>query len=86
VVSETDEPKHYVIAHVREALACDRRVNELEIEIAVTGNKVFLSGDVATPVRKQAISEVVQECLPRHEIYNEVTVTQLADTKPETLR
>jgi hypothetical protein len=85
-MDSADEPKHYVIAHVREALACDGRVNELEIEIAVTGNKISLSGDVATPERKQAISDVVQECLPEHEIYNEVNVTQLADTEPEPLR
>jgi hypothetical protein len=84
--SATDEPKHYVIAHVREALACDGRVNELEIEIAVTGNKVFLSGDVATQERRHAITEVVQECLPDHEIYNEVAVTQLSDAEPESLR
>jgi hypothetical protein len=84
--SEADELKHYVIAHVREALACDGRVNELEIEIAVSGNKIFLSGDVATPERKEAISDVVRECLPRHEIYNEVSVTQLADVEPEPLR
>jgi BON domain len=83
---ETDEPKHYVVAHVREALAHDSRVNELEIEITVVGGRIFLSGDVTTNERKAAIAEVVHECVPRYEIFNEVSVTQLADTDPELLR
>ena len=83
---ETDEPKHYVVAHVREALARDSRVNELEIEITVVGDRIFLSGDVTTNERRAAIEQVVHECVPRYEIFNEVSVTQLADADPEMLR
>jgi hypothetical protein len=73
-MGDTAEPKAYLISRVREALAQDPRVNEITIQVTVTGNKVFLHGNVATRERKDAISEVVNELLPDHEIFNETNV------------
>jgi hypothetical protein len=72
-----DEPKQYVIERVHRALAQDPRVNILDVEVTVAGGRVFLSGEVPTPTRKEAISEVVRELLPDHEVCNETTVTAL---------
>lgn len=77
-MAETGEPKHYLIGRIREALAQDSRVNEITIQVTVTGNKVFLHGAVPTQERKEAISEVVAELLTDHELYNETTVESYA--------
>ena len=74
----TEHPERYLVAHVREALASDPRVGELNVEVAVAGRKVFLTGTVATLGHQEAVTEVVAELLPDHEIYNETSVAELA--------
>jgi len=76
----TDEPDHYLIGRVREALAHDHRVNEMDIEVAVAGDRVFVTGSVPTEERQQAITTVVGEVLPEHEIHNQVTVVAVSET------
>lgn len=78
-MAETEEPKQYLIARVREALAQDPRANELDVDVTVAAGKIFLTGTVATPERKAAISEVVRELCPNHEICNETTVADVSE-------
>lgn len=73
------EPDQYLIERVREALAEDPRVGELYVQVTVAAGKVFLSGNVATPERKAAMSEVVAELLPDHKIHNLATVSSLPE-------
>jgi hypothetical protein len=81
-----DEPKQYVIEHVQRALAQDPRVSALDVEVTLAGGRVFLTGDVPTQERKEAISAVVAEILPDHEICNETSVATLAPAgEPEQL-
>ena len=68
------EPKHYLVGRIREALAQDTRVNELDIQVTVAGRKLFISGHVTTPERQEAITTVLRELLPDYEIHNEVQV------------
>lgn len=70
------EPKGYVVAKVREALAKDSRVNDLNIEVSVTEAKVFLTGKVASAERRDSITEVVNELLPDLEVCNETEVLE----------
>ena len=70
----TEQPKQYLIAHIREALAEDPRVNELDVDVAVAGGTVFVTGRVTTAQRKEAISEVLGERFPEQDIANEITV------------
>ena len=82
----TEEPDDYLIGHVRETLAHDPRVNEMNIEVAVSGDGVFLSGSVPTEERRQAVSRVVAELLPEHEVHNQVTVVAVSEpTESERL-
>jgi osmotically-inducible protein OsmY len=67
------EPGEYLEAHVAEALATDGRVSTLGIEVSIRGNEVFLSGEVGTVERKQAVSEVVAELLPGHAVHNDTS-------------
>ena len=81
-----DEPKQYVVGRVREALATDPRVNELDISVTVSGRKIYLTGDVTTPERKEAISVVVTETLPGYDVHNETSVRHYAERQdPEEL-
>jgi osmotically-inducible protein OsmY len=75
----TDEPDQYLIERVREALAEDPRVGELYVQVSVAAGKVFLSGTVATEERKAAMSELVRELLPDHEVHNLATVSSLTE-------
>ena len=72
-----DEPKSYVVAHVREALARDSRANELHVDVTIAGKRVFLTGEVASDERKRSVTQVVQELLPDYDVHNETSVPPL---------
>jgi osmotically-inducible protein OsmY len=74
----TEEPKQYVIERVHRALAQDPRVSALDVDVTLAGGRIFLTGDVPTQERKDAISAVVAELMPEHEVCNETTVATLA--------
>lgn len=63
--------REYTEAHVAEALATDPRVSTLGIEVSIRDGDVFLSGDVATPERKDAVTEVVSELMPGYNVHND---------------
>jgi osmotically-inducible protein OsmY len=81
----TKEPPHYLIQRVREALAHDPRVGELELRVKMVGAKVFVTGSVQTDERREAVSTIVREVLPEAEVHNEITITTLADADQEEL-
>jgi osmotically-inducible protein OsmY len=68
------EPVEYLAEHVHAAFASDPRVSELGIQVTISGDKVFLSGDVATEERRDAVADVAAELLPDHEVHNHVAV------------
>jgi osmotically-inducible protein OsmY len=68
------EPSEYLSEHVQDALARDPRLNELGLRITITGDKAFLSGDVATAERRDAAGAVAAELLPDHHVHNQVNV------------
>ena len=70
----SEPPDVYTIEHIRDALAQDERVNELGVHVTMTATGVFLTGDVATPERRDAITEVVRELVPDLEIHNHTAV------------
>jgi osmotically-inducible protein OsmY len=68
-----DEPPHYKVQRLREALAHDRRVGELEINVKIRAGKVLITGTVPSPEVQRAITEVAGEVLPDLEIHNHTT-------------
>jgi hypothetical protein len=81
-----EEPKQYVIERIHRALAQDPRVAAFDVEVTLAGGRIFLTGEVPTQERKDAISAVVAELLPEHDISNETTVARLAPAgEPEQL-
>jgi osmotically-inducible protein OsmY len=82
-----NEPKAYLVAHVREALARDPRTNELHVDVTVAGRRIFLTGEVASEEHRRAVSDVVRELVPGYDVHNETAVPPLeAPAQPEELR
>ena len=73
-----DPSDEYLVERIREAIAMDPRVNELELQVTVAAGRVFVSGTVATEERREAIGEVVAAIAPDREIHNETSVLPLA--------
>jgi osmotically-inducible protein OsmY len=72
------EPEDYAIQRLRDALAADERVAEMGVQVRLAAGKVFLTGQVATPERQQAVGSVATEVLPDYEVHNETVVTAVA--------
>ena len=84
-----DEPPQYVAEHVRDWLADDDRLAALDIRVRILGDKVFLTGTVATEARRAVVTDVVAAHLPDHDIHNEIAVVECSEVSPtevETLR
>lgn len=75
----------YLAERVRTALARDPAVSKLGIEVAVSGGKVILRGDVATAERKRRIRELVEQLLPEAEVQDEVRIRELEAPRHEIL-
>lgn len=71
-----DDPREYLVAKARAALAEDPRVAELGLEINIRGDKVFVSGVVPTGERSAAVSQVLERTFPDRDVVNE---TELAE-------
>ena len=79
------DPPHYLVQRVREALAHDPRVGELELRVKMVGEKVFVTGTVPTDERRRAVSDVVREVLPDAEVHNETTIPAMGEADREDL-
>ncbi len=73
------EPEDYAVQRLRDALATDDRVAEMGVQVRMVAGKVFLTGQVATPERQQAVGTVATEVLPDYEVHNETVVTVVGD-------
>ena len=68
------EPAAYTAQHIKDALIHDPRVGEMTLEVTLAGGRVFVSGQVMTEQRRDAIAEVVRTVAPELEVVNEVTL------------
>jgi len=80
-MSEPREPqsKPYADERLRDALAADPRVSELSLQVHIVAEHVFVTGQVATPERVEAVSEIAARVLPDHVVHNELSLIALAD-------
>ena len=85
VEPDPSQPDSYACERVRRALAGDPAVGELGISVSIAGGRAFLTGEVATPERRQAVADVATRILPGYEIHNDVAVTPLDEPGVEAL-
>jgi hypothetical protein len=69
----------YLIEHIRDALAHDPRVGELDVAVDIHDETVVLSGPVASLERKEAAAGVVRDLLPDHHVRDETEVADFAE-------
>jgi Icc-related predicted phosphoesterase len=80
---ESHVPDDYLAGRLREALAADERVAQLDIDIRLKGDQVTLGGSVATDERRAAAESVARQVLPDHTIINDLQVIDLSGTTHE---
>ena len=73
------EPEEYAIQRLRNALVGDERVAEMGVQVRMVAGKVFLTGQVPTVERQEAVGAVAAEVLPEYDIHNETVVTEVSD-------
>jgi hypothetical protein len=73
------EPKQYVVERVRDVLAQDPRVGELDIHVKVVGERLFVRGTVPTTDRRDIITTVLEEVLSDYEVNNELSVVEVGE-------
>jgi BON domain-containing protein len=80
-MSET--PTAYREEGLRQALASDPRVAELELDVTIAGDRVVISGTVPTEDRRAAVAEITRELCPDLTIDNRTVVPSLPMTDDE---
>lgn len=79
------EPEDYAVQRVRDALAAGEA--EMGVQVRTAAGKVFLTGQVATAERQQAVGAVAAEVLPDYEVHNETVVTPvIGEPRVEEIR
>jgi hypothetical protein len=72
------EPTQYLVARLRDALAHDKRVAALDIQLRIVGRDLYLTGQVASPARRDAVRSVVHDVAPELEVHNQLDVLPVA--------
>jgi hypothetical protein len=81
---DREEPALYVAEHIRDELVRHPDVGELDVHVAVDGERVVVTGHVSTQDRFDAISRVLTELLPGQDVRNETTVAIYPEAPEET--
>ena len=86
-MTHTPDPPQYVAERIRSALASDKRVSELGINVKIVGDRVQLGGAVATPDRRALVEQIVHELMPEHAVQNDIVVQEMGEPqRSERLR
>lgn len=77
----------YVVEHVREALATDRRTSVQGLVVSRDGDAVVVAGTVTSEIRRDAVAEVVSDVASPCRVVNAVVVVPPTDAhETEELR
>ena len=68
----SEEPTQYLVARLRDALAHDHRVAALDLQVRIVGNDLYLTGQVASPRRRDAAESVVHDVAPELKVHNQL--------------
>jgi osmotically-inducible protein OsmY len=71
-----DAPE-YLVERVREALAEDERVGQLDVQVSIAGDRLLLDGIVATEERREAATEIAKRVCPDLEVINALDIERL---------
>jgi osmotically-inducible protein OsmY len=77
------EATAYVAERIRDDLLHHPDVGELDVHVSVDGTRVVVTGHVSTSGRREAITHVLAELLPDHDVRNETTVASYPEGPEE---
>jgi len=77
------EFEHYAGERLRQALTADPRVSDLSLQVHIVASNVFVTGQVPTQERLDAVFDVALEVLPDHVLHNDVSVISLSEVASE---
>lgn len=69
----------YVVEHVREALATDRRTSVQGLTVSCDGDDIVVAGTVTSEARREAVAEVVADVASPCRVVNAVVVLAHTD-------
>ncbi|HEV2778913.1 MAG TPA: BON domain-containing protein [Actinophytocola sp.] len=72
-------PAQYVAARLRRMLAEDPRTAEQGVRVTVRGQQVMVSGDVASPERREQLEVVLREAVPDMVVHNDVRIVRAGE-------
>ena len=70
-------PDAYLAEQIRSTLASDGRVSDLGLHVTIAGDVAFVTGMVATPARRDAVTIVITERFPGLAVRNDVVVQEV---------
>jgi enoyl reductase-like protein len=80
--SAADEPVKYLLARVKEALACDSRTNVLDVQVRYAGKRLFLMGATESETMRRSVENVVREVAPPDMVVvNELSIVHYQDAE-----
>jgi len=74
-VSSSSTRLLYAVANIRERLAEDGSINELDIQVDQVEDKILLRGEVQNKGRKEAVEQIVSEIVPTAFIDNRIRIS-----------
>lgn len=74
-----DEPHHYVIGRIQQALAVDPRAGELGVRVQIASGRIMLSGVVPSEQVREAVAIVAAEQAEGYEIINATSIAVRPD-------
>lgn len=77
--SEHPEPEQYACERLRDALAADPRVSDLSLQVHIVAGNLFVTGQVATQERIDAVSEIAARVLPEFVLHNDLILITLVE-------
>jgi osmotically-inducible protein OsmY len=70
----------YLAEHLREALAQDPRVGELDVAVAIDGEQIVLRGRLPSPASQAAAAEIARRFAPGHIVVDETVVAEFPES------
>lgn len=71
----------YVVGRIQEALVQESGAGEFGVQVAMRGEDVYLTGEVPTEERRDAITAIVRGVAPDRRIHNEISVFTVVEPR-----
>ena len=75
----------YLVSHIHEALAADKRTASLDVDVTIGGQKILIKGEAPSLEHRRSIEEVVTSFANGFEVENQIRITEVRAPYAEEL-